>query len=356
MFKPVLVHFKFRNFASLPSEADQDALSELETDCNGNTWCLELSPGGDSRNAEPGWVGVYLHNNNDSEFDAKFNISMKDANGTTVKEDAYDCILTSYDSYGASMFIKRSTILDATQNILKDGALCIDVTIQVKDHEDYLYQPQSELPNKLLSMLESGEKSDVSFNVGGKVFPAHSQILHANAPVLANYCDHTIEDIDPEVFQILLEHIYSGRTPAWKDVVKHGKRIINAANKYELVQLKMAVENALVRERVMTKRSVADFILFADAQSCPLLKEYAISYFSLHYREILQSEHSKNLRASGELLSEILLLMGPGNEEAETTNVNELRVELGKRKLDVDGSKNALVLRLENAKRQKTDN
>lgn len=37
------------------------------------------------------------------------------------------------------------------------------------------------------------------------------------------------------------------------------------------------------------------------------------------------------------------------------TTVTELRKELGKRKLDVDGSKKTLVARLEEAKRQKTD-
>jgi hypothetical protein len=37
------------------------------------------------------------------------------------------------------------------------------------------------------------------------------------------------------------------------------------------------------------------------------------------------------------------------------TTVTEFRKELGKRKRDVDGSKETLVARLEEAKRQKTD-
>jgi hypothetical protein len=43
-----------------------------------------------------------------------------------------------------------------------------------------------------------------------------------------------------------------------------------------LVNLKLAVETDLVRHRVLRKGNVADYILFADAISCALLKEYAI--------------------------------------------------------------------------------
>ena len=94
-------------------------------------------------------------------------------------------------------------------------------------------------------------------------------------------------------------------------------------------------------------------ILFADAQSCPLLKEYAISYLTLNAQEVLQSESSKELRESSDLLSEIIVLTTNNSEEA--MSVTELRKELGKRGLDVDGSKKALVLRFQEAKRRKTN-
>ena len=55
------------------------------------------------------------------------------------------------------------------------------------------------------------------------------------------------------------------------------KEIIDAANRYDVVGLKMAVENILVRERILDKKNVSDYILFSDAQSCALLKEYARS-------------------------------------------------------------------------------
>jgi hypothetical protein len=200
--------------------------------------------------------------------------------------------------------------------------------------------------------------------VGDKVCSAHLAIIDANSPILAKYCNITelgdkskevIKDLSPEVFQILLEHVYSGCLPSKESALKYGKELINAANKYELIDLKLAVENILVQERIINKVNVSDYILFADAQSCALLEEYATSFFLLHFRELLKSEHSKCLRDSGELLSEIMLLMADEHEVKKSTTVSELRKELGKRGLDVDGSKEALVSRLNEAKRQKTE-
>ena len=374
-FKPVLLHFKFDNFADLPCANDSHVYSEDLTDCNGHKWQLSLYPGGEfwypgvkPRNKDSGWVGLYLLNRNTGMMlDTKFTLSVKDAEGRTTIEHNVDDKYFQHQRYdGARELMKRKDILDTTKHILRDGALHVDVTIQVKaqyidvvikdeHYEDKLFQPPSERSNKLLNLLTTGEMSDTSLHVGGKLFNLHSFILHVHAPLLANHCDGVIDNISPEVFQLILEHVYCGRQPENEDIFKHGKELINASNRYELIELKMAVENVLVRERVMTKENVSDYIVFADAQSCALLKEYAISFFSTHYREVIKSEHSKCLRDSGQLLSEIMMPILSGNEDGDTMTVNELRKELCKRKLDVDGSKDALVARLEEAKRQRSD-
>ena len=358
-FKPVLLHFKFDNFADLPSGTDDATESEVQTDCNGHEWWLSLYPGGDTRNKEPGWVGLYLCSQNDDSLDTKFTLLVKDSYGATVKEYKNEYNFVNEKGFGwgwgESEIMQRSTILNTANNILRDGALYIDVVIQVKIDNDHLFLPPSEHSNNLLNLFATGEKSDTSLHVGGKVFRVHSLIIHANAPLLANHCDGNIIDATPEVFQLILEHIYSGRQPTSEKILEHDKELIDTSNKYELTQLKMSVENVLVRERIITNENVVDYILFADAQSCALLKEYAISFFLMNHREILKSEHSKCLKDSGELMTEIMMLMNPRNEDDETMTVNELRKELGKLELNVDGSKETLVSRLEEAKRQRSD-
>ena len=360
-FKPALLHFKFNEFEYLLPEPGLCVSSETQTDCNGHKWSLSLYPGGDTRNEEPGWVSLFLCSVNDSSLDVNFALSIKDVNEGTVRRDTFtykfDVKGSSRDNFfGGLNLLKQSEILDSTKNILKDGALLVDITIQVKDDKNHLFQPPSEHCKKQLNMLKSGKNTDTSLKVGRKVFRVHFASIDAHAPLLGNQCGGTIKGIKPDVFQLLLEYIYSGLQPVEEQIFKYGKELIDAANKYELVELKMFVENVLVQERVLTTENVAEYILFADAQSCPLLKEYAISFFSAHCREVLLSEHSKCLKESGELLSEVILLMNPSwDVSSEGMDVNELRKELGKRKLDVDGTKDALVSRLEDAKRQKTD-
>jgi hypothetical protein len=203
----------------------------------------------------------------------------------------------------------------------------------------------------------------VLFKVGTEEIRAHSLILHTSAPIIASYIEENqtdennavvITDMDPEVFRLILENVYSGKAPGDDAILKWGKEFLNAANKYELPALKMHVENTLVRERIMNKKNVSDWILFADAHSCPLLKEYAIFYFLLHAKEILRSEHSKRLRESGELLSEVIMLMSMG-EHDDTRTVNDLRWELDGFYLDTDGSRETLLERLKKPEAQQRE-
>ena len=79
-----------------------------------------------------------------------------------------------------------------------------------------------------------------------------------NSPLLGKRCDDVIQDIAPEVFQLLLQHIYTGSQPSEEQILKYGIGLIDASNRYELIRLKMHVEIILVRERMMTIENVSD--------------------------------------------------------------------------------------------------
>jgi hypothetical protein len=87
----------------------------------------------------------------------------------------------------------RSLLLNGkTNNILRNGALLIDVTIQVKVKEHDLYSLPKVHATNMLGLTESREKSGVSFHIGTNTFRLHSQILYTNAPILASLCERKL--------------------------------------------------------------------------------------------------------------------------------------------------------------------
>ena len=78
---------------------------------------------------------------------------------------------------------------------------------------------------------------------------------------------------------MILEYVYSGKLLCDDDIMDNGKELIDAVNRFELVELKLAIGRILVGELITDKTNVCDFIVFADAKSCALLKEHAMSYF-----------------------------------------------------------------------------
>ena len=90
-------------------------------------------------------------------------------------------------------------------------------------------------------------------------------ILDNSASLLADYCKQdAIKDMDPNVFQMILKHVYSEYLPDDNEVLANGKELItvgkdliDAANRFELTELKDAVEQILVRERILDRRNAA---------------------------------------------------------------------------------------------------
>jgi hypothetical protein len=263
---------------------------------------------------------------------------------------------------GYNKFITRSELLDESTNILTDGALVVDVLLQVKPFDSKLYEPLNPIVQNTLALLESGEDSDILFNVDNHLIKAHSQILRANATILADFCKMkrveendviSIEGTNVEVFKLLLRYIYGGTVLDSMFLLRHAKEIIVAANKYGIVGLKIAVENIIVELCAIGLKNAADYFVFAEANTCPLLQEYAMSYIMSRPDDVFNSEHSICLKEAPELLQELLIKRA--NIDRGERSVFELRKELGIRRLDMDGSKRMLISRLADwNKRQKT--
>ena len=106
-----------------------------------------------------------------------------------------------------------STVIDLMATAILDN----DQMISLKE------QNLNQRNQNYLDCLKSGQHSDVVFDVGGKEFQAHKLILSIHSPVFAAMFAHNdvkeaqegkvvITDIEPDVFQELLNCIYSEQT------------------------------------------------------------------------------------------------------------------------------------------------
>ena len=84
-----------------------------------------------------------------------------------------------------------------------------------------------------------------------------------------------------------------------------GKDLIIAADRYGVPGLKLAVETTLVEALMLNSRNCADWLLFADLMTCPLLKEQAVSYFVFRAADLVNSGCSQNLKDSPRLMLKV---------------------------------------------------
>lgn len=364
-----LIRFRFDDFLKLSSMIDSD----YQFDRNGLEWKIRLYPMGEGvsdeivavhENTVDRWISLFLYpqkgTNEDLDWEWKYSMILRDGSGKVAHEKTSHPMVSQANGY--KKFIKRSTLLDESKNILNNGALVVDVLLQVKPFASKLYEPPNPIVENTLALLESGEDSNIVFSVDNHLIKAHSQILRANATLLADFCKMKstkendiilIEGTNVEVFKLLLRYIYGGTVVDSKFLLRHAKEIIVASNKYGVVGLKIAVENIIVELRAIGLKNAADYFVFADANTCPLLREYAMSYIMSRPDDVFNSEHSKCLNEAPELLQD--LLIERTNIDRGERSVFELRKELGIRRLNVDGSKRMLTSRLADwNKRQKT--
>ena len=172
-----------------------------------------------------------------------------------------------------------------------------------------------------------------------------------------------IKNVTPAIFRIVLRYIYTGVVPDAETIKKNGMSIIEAADMFGVIPLKLAIETELVRNLVIKRRNVTDYLIFAESKTCSLLKEAAMSYFVTRSADLLNSATQEKLSESPGLLIELMKEMSKRNDtdtrfdEYGNLSVNDLRKRLIAEELDIDGSKESLVSRLKESakKRQRTE-
>ena len=364
-------HFNVQNFKDLPTTRDHCVYAPLFV-CNGHKWCLLIYPGGTDKAIE-GYVSMYLTHQSEGNITPIYELQIIDKFGK--KHKAIETT-SSFEGAGKGSgfpnFFNRSDILDESQNLLdSNGTLTVGVSI--KEEPSDVFVPKNPFQNMVLQDMFLGEASaDVCFEVcsaevkgeqkrakASDLFHAHHLILKTCAPMLANLFDledndgklatATITDIKPDIFRHLLYYVYGGGVPE-KELKSHAKDIIDAADKYSIINLKLEAEAAYVKSIDITMDNAMDNLLYADAKNCALLKEAVIDFLAENSTEAVEKISFQE--APGHLMKDLLVVISRnGNKETSVTTTGELttlrvsalRRKLAEKGLDIDGSREAMI-------------
>ena len=369
-----VVHF--HHFESLPTEKGHKVTSP-KFRCFDHEWKLWLRPGGDDVSRD-GMVALHLEHCSGSEISSTFQFLIRDTNEKVVEEamsDGYHKFPEGKE-WGWKDFIERAEIIDPSNYVLNDGTLTVEVRIKPDDDHCCLnFIPKHDYAQNILQLFQDKDTSDVVFEVKEEeaeagaqlptstLFHAHKLILCscAKGSTLTSLCEESdkstpvpIVNVDPQVFHLMLYHIYGGKIRAaeWKE---RAKDFIDAADRYGVKTLKIEAEAWYVKHLEISVDNVIDALVYAEEKNCFLLKEVATNFVLNNANEVLASESFEDIPESKIFVREIISLAATSNRQDEAKrdledprklSINELRAQLYDQGKDIDGPRNRLIAQL----------
>ncbi len=178
--------FHVHDFERVVATASRDERIDLPSfSCFGHRWMLVLYPGGNAV-ARDGWMSVFLHNESDEgagEAAVNFAISARDAFGGVVDGSSsslagtFRTDMEFTDSWGVDDCLEREAVLRPTACALRNGTLTLDLSMQLAaaraGWKYPVHAPRNPFARNVLRLYLDEESADVTFEAGGRLFPAH---------------------------------------------------------------------------------------------------------------------------------------------------------------------------------------
>uniref|UniRef100_A0A0D9XJW1 BTB domain-containing protein n=1 Tax=Leersia perrieri TaxID=77586 RepID=A0A0D9XJW1_9ORYZ len=326
---------KIHGYSLTKATPTGSALSSSRFTIGGHHWFIEYYPNGESADSAD-YISIYLllgeKINMDLKVQAKFQISFADQ----VKKQPslkFNTVRTfdrvGFWSWGYNKFIKREDFQKS--NNLKDDSFTIRCDIAVVREiraegttkilpvpaVTFVSVPPSDIIQQLGDLLETEKGADVVFEVGGHMFAAHRCVLAARSPVfsaelygLMKEGDTAgvvrIEDIEAQVFKVLLRFVYTDSLPQMKEEDVICQHLLVAADRYNLERLKLICEDKLCKYIGIS--SVANILTLADQHHCLGLKKACFNFLSspANLSAVAASDSFKHLSRSCPSLMEEL--------------------------------------------------
>ena len=361
----ILVHF--HDFESLSTKKGCFKATQDFNRFN-HVWSVFLYPGGKLDSSDDMvTVGICLQSK--GNITINFGYVIRAASGEIIEETSDEETFGAETETWTLELLPRATVLEKA---LKNGTFSIEVRMAPVDSKSkyckYMIPANRELSDNeiegsiISSLLFDEESADISFDVSSpsdetkqsvQVY-AHRNILKARAPDLFRLCagydvsnPMPINDVEPEIFRELMRFIY-GQHMDTTDWQVDSKAILEAANKYDVANLKVTAEAWYVTHFEFTGENVAGKLLYADAMDCPLLKEAAVEFIVGNGVDVFSSDSFKTVLEARGITLEILQtmakkLVSSSDAVRKCSAVNDLRICLEQCDLGVDGTQSMLA-------------
>ena len=379
-------YIHYNGFEGLPTTMGVPVYSP-EFTCFGHEWRLQIYPGG--RYAAT--YGTTLpalfikHISDESISGVQFGCSIKDKHHKGKSDVSYDALdftplvpnETSTFCLSHAWDLRRSDLIKH----LVDGALIIEVRMRSAAFTATclpFFIPENPISRSILAMFNDEESADILFVVDDEpvrntrkktkattTLYGHRCIMQkCTSAVLGELCKSEEDDatatvaitnVTPEIFKHLLYYIYGGKV-ADEDMNENATDIIDAADKYGIVGLKLEAEASLVTNTTITFENAIGNLLYADSKNCALLKEAVMDFIAENSKEAAHKLSFGNV--PGHVIPDLLTAVNrkgseggtiPDTNDLNSMRVNALRKMLHKKGLDVDGSREMMIARLEEA-------
>lgn len=246
--------------------------------------------------------------------------------------------------WGYKRFYKRTAL--ESSDYLKDDCLqvhcCVGVVRSRTEGPKTYSIPlsPSDIGLHFGQLLESGNDTDVNFDVNGEIFAAHKLVLAARSPVFRaqlfgpmkdQHPEHIkVEDMEAPVFKALLHFMYwdmlpdmeelTGLNSKWASTLM-SQHLLAAADRYGLDRLRLLCEANLCQEIAIN--TIATTLALAEQHHCFQLKSVCLKFVAMpeNLRAVMQTDGFEYLRESfPHVLTELLEYVARVNEHSGITN------------------------------------
>ena len=371
----VIAPVHFNGFAGLTT-TEAEPVRSPEFSCFGHQWTVAIYPGGLSSSPDGHvHVALFLQNRTETAIEVEYKLTIKHPDGgEDISKSSGELMKFSpagswlglgadaRPNHGCNDFALRSTLL----NYLVDGTLIVEahMTTNKPGQQSAPFKPGNPVLQNMLKDFGNEETADVEFEVLVTTTPASTTTFHAHhyplqlsAPALADMCrpgdgsaPTTINNVQPEVFKHLLYYCYGGKIDE-EDLRSSATDIIEAADRFGIVNLKLEAEACYVDMVELTLDSIAEVVAYADSKNLALLKEHCMEFLSsANKMEVVEKVSFANMPPH--LMKDLMVALARSVASSDKTgdlemiSVSELREMAHKKGLNVDGSREMLIASL----------